>query len=158
MRRILDEPPIDPIRSYFSQLCVMLTGIASGGIDAIGSDAMLPPAFHMGRRDGYHVVVAHLAASASLREAAAKCEHFGMGVAERAEAHPYGPDWSRGFAHATLDAASELALYAATATVPPIDRRRLDAARAAVRHATPVHALRSAYPSGIEAIQPPAHW
>jgi len=158
MRRLLDEPPIEPIRSYYSQLCVMLTGIASGGIEAIGSDTLLPAAFHMGRRDGYHVVVAHLAASATLREAADKCEQFGLGVAERAEVHPYGPDWSQGFAHATLDAASELALYAATATVPPIDRRRLEAARAAVRQATPVHALRTAYQGGMAAVQPPADW
>ena len=34
MSPILEEPPIDPIRSYFSQLCVMLTGIASGVVEA----------------------------------------------------------------------------------------------------------------------------
>ena len=158
MSRFLAEPPVDPIRSYFSQLCVLLTGIASGGIDAVGSDALLPPAFHMGRRDGYHVVVAHLAASETLRAAAEKCELFGLGVAERAEAHPYGPDWSQGFAHATLDAASEIALYAATATVPPIDRQRLEAARAAVRHATPVHALRGGHAGTSGAVPPPAGW
>lgn len=136
----------------------MLTGIASGGIEAVGGDAHLPPAFHMGRRDGYHVVVAHLAASTTLREAAEKCELFGLGVAERADAHPYGPDWSQGFAHATLDAASDIALYAATASVPPIDRQRLEAARAAVRHVTPVHAMRGGQHGGMGAIQPPLGW
>ena len=33
MSRILEEPPVDPVRSYFSQQCVLLTGIAAGVVD-----------------------------------------------------------------------------------------------------------------------------
>jgi hypothetical protein len=95
----------------------------------------------MGRRDGFHVVVAHLSSSRSLREAADKCIAFGRGVEERAEAHPYGPDWSRGFASATLEAAADIMMYAATATVPPIDKVRLRAARTAARHLSPLHGM-----------------
>ena len=96
MSRILEEPPVDPARGYFSQLCVLLTGIASGVVEAPAGDGLQSPTFHMGRRDGYHVVVAHLASSRTLREAADKCLAFGRGVDERAEAHPYGPDWCHG--------------------------------------------------------------
>ncbi|WP_434480577.1 hypothetical protein [Gemmatimonas sp.] len=105
MSPILDEPPVDPIRSYFSQQCVMLTGIASGVVEAPAGDALHSPTYHMGRRDGLHVVVAHLASSRTLKEAADKCVAFGRGVEERADTHPYGPDWSQGFAQATMEAA-----------------------------------------------------
>lgn len=138
MPTILPEPPVDPARSYFSQLCVLLTGIASGVVEPLATEALHSPSFHMGRRDGYHVVVAHLASSRTLREAADKCLAFGRGVAERGEAHPYGPDWSRGFASATIDAAQDIVMYAATETLPHIDRVRLHTARTAARHLSPL--------------------
>lgn len=151
MSSILDEPSVDPIRGYFSQLCVLLTGIASGVVEALPADAGRSPAYHMGRRDGYHVVVAHLAASRSLKEAADKCVAFGRGVEERADAHPYGPDWSRGFAAATMEAAADIAMYAATEYVPSVDKARLRAARTAARHLSPLHGMfppRPAAPEG----------
>lgn len=147
MSRILEEPPIDLIRGYFSQLCVMLTGIASGVVEAPVVDALQSPSYYMGRRDGFHVVVAHLASSRNLRDAADKCAAFGTGVAERADSHPYGPDWSRGFAHATLEASADIAMYAAVGTVPPIDKTRLRAARIAARHVTPLSGLWSPRPA-----------
>ena len=60
---------------------------------------------------------------------------------ERADAHPYGPEWAQGFAHATLEAALDITMYAATATVPPIDRARLRAARTAARHLSPLNGI-----------------
>ena len=150
MSPILEEPPVDPIRSHFSQLCVMLTGIASGVVEAPVADALQSPTFHMGRRDGLHVVVAHLASSRSLKEAADKCVAFGRGVEERADSHPYGPDWSYGFARATMDAASDIAMYAATSHLPPVDKLRLRAARTAARHLSPLHGLWSPKGLGIE--------
>lgn len=141
MSRILEEPPIDPIRGYFSQLCVMLTGIASGVVEPPAGEASQSPTYHMGRRDGFHVVVAHLASSRNLREAANRCVAFGMGVEERADSHPYGPDWSHGFALATMEAAADIAVYAATSTMPPIDKARLRAARTAARHLSPLAGL-----------------
>ena len=141
MSRILEEPPIDPIRGYFSQLCVMLTGIASGVVEPPAGGASQSPTYHMGRRDGFHVVVAHLASSRNLREAADKCVAFGMGVEERADSHPNGPDWSHGFALATMEAAADIAMYAATSTMPPIDKARLRAARTAARHLSPLAGL-----------------
>lgn len=138
MSKLVDEPPVDPVRGYFSQLCVLLTGVATGVVEPVPSEAAHPPAYHMGRRDGYHVVVAHLAASRTLREAAEKCEAFGHGVQERSEGHPYGPEWCDGFAQATLDAAGDIAMYAATATLPPVDKARLRAARTAARHLSPL--------------------
>ncbi len=136
MSRILEEPPIEPVRGYFSQLCVMLTGIASGLVEPTAGDALRSPTYLMGRRDGYHVVVSHLACSRTLRDAADKCLAFGRGVEERAATHPYGPDWSQGFTEATMDAASDIAMYAATQTLPLVDKARLRAARIAARHAT----------------------
>jgi hypothetical protein len=141
MSRILEEPPVDPLRSYFSQQCVLLTGIATGMVPAPAVEATQSPTYQMGRRDGYHVVVAHLSASRTLREAADKCLAFGRGVEERADSHPYGPDWSRGFAEATLEAAQDIAMYAATSTVPPVDKARLRAARTAARHLSPLHGM-----------------
>lgn len=153
MSRILEEPPIDPIRGYFSQLCVMLTGIASGVVEPPAGEALQSPTYHMGRRDGFHVVVAHLASSRSLREAADKCVAFGMGVEERADSHPYGPDWSHGFAQATMEAAADIAMYAATSTIPAIDKSRLRAARTAARHLSPLSGLWSQRPAA--GAQPP---
>jgi len=141
MSRILEEPPIDPIRGYFSQLCVMLTGIASGVVEPPAGEVLQSPSYHMGRRDGCHVVVAHLASSRNLRDAADKCVAFGMGVDERADSHPYGPDWSHGFALATMEAAADIAMYAATSIVPPVDKSRLRAARTAARHLSPLSGL-----------------
>lgn len=141
MSRILEEPPVDPVRSYFSQLCVLLTGVASGVVEPIKGEPARSAAFQMGRRDGYHVVVAHLASSRSLREAADKCVAFGRGVDERADAHPYGPDWCHGFALATTDAAADIALYAATETLPQMDKERLRAARTAARHLSPLSGM-----------------
>ncbi len=141
MSRILEEPPVDPVRSFFSQQCVLLTGIAAGVVEPIDGEPVRTSAYQMGRRDGFHVVVAHLASSRSLREAADKCLAFGRGVGERADAHPYGPDWCQGFAQATLDAAGDIAMYAATAILPPIDKRRLRAARTAARHLSPLSGL-----------------
>lgn len=146
MSRILEEPPVDPIRSYFSQQCVLLSGIASGVVEAPASDALRSPSHHMGRRDGYHVVVAHLASSRTLKEAADKCVAFGRGVEERADAHPYGPEWSQGFADATMEAAADIMMYAATAYVPSVDKTRLRAARTAARHLSPLHGLWSPKP------------
>ena len=146
MSRILEEPPVDPLRSYFSQQCVLLTGIATGMVQAPEIEAAQSPTYQMGRRDGYHVVVAHLSASRTLREAADKCIAFGRGVEERAETHPYGPDWSRGFAEAALEAAQEIAMYAATSTLPPVDKARLRAARTAARHLSPLHGMYSPKP------------
>ena len=146
MSMILEEPPVDPARGYFSQLCVMLTGIASGVVEPPAGEALQSPTFHMGRRDGYHVVVAHLASSRTLREAADKCMAFGRGVDERADAHPYGPDWCHGFAQATTDAAHDIAMYAATSTLPPVDKARLRAARTAARNLSPLGAAFPAVP------------
>jgi hypothetical protein len=157
MSRIVDEPPVDPVRGHFSQLCVLLTGVATGVVDPPADEAMHPPSYHMGRRDGYHVVVAHLAASRSLREAAEKCEAFGQGVRERAGAHPYGPAWCDGFAQATLDAAADIAMYAATATLPPVDKARLRAARTAARHLSPLATGWSAAPARPDDDAPRSH-
>lgn len=153
MSSILEEPPIDPIRGYFSQLCVMRTGIASGVVEPPASEALQSPTYHMGRRDGFHVVVAHLASSRNLREAADKCVAFGLGVEERADSHPYGPDWSHGFALATMEAAADIAMYAATSTIPPIDKSRLRAARTAARHFSPLSGLWTQPPAA--GAQPP---
>ena len=153
MSRILEEPPIDPIRGYFSQLCVMLTGIASGVVEPPASEGLQSPTFHMGRRDGFHVVVAHLASSRNLREAADKCVAFGLGVEERADSHPYGPDWSHGFAQATTEAAADIAMYAATSTIPTVDKSRLRAARSAARHLSPLSGLWTQRPAA--GAQPP---
>lgn len=150
MSRVLEEPPVEPVRSYFSQQCVLLTGIASGVVEANAGEPPRSSAYQMGRRDGFHVVVAHLASSRSLREAADKCVAFGRGVAERAEAHPYGPDWCRGFAQATLDAAGDIAMYAATETLPVIDRKRLNSARTAARHLSPLSGMWPARPARLE--------
>jgi hypothetical protein len=155
MSPILDEPPVDPIRSYFSQQCVMLTGIASGVVEAPAGDELHSPTYHMGRRDGLHVVVAHLASSRTLKEAADKCVAFGRGVEERADTHPYGPDWSQGFAQATMEAAADIAMFAATSYVPPVDKARLRAARTAARHLSPLHGLWSPKAPGTE--QPRSH-
>jgi len=152
MSKVLSEPPVDPVRSYFSAQCVLMTGIASGIVEPLLGDATRTAAYQMGKRDGYHVVVAHLAASRSLREAAEKCLAFGRGVDERAEAHPYGPDWCHGFAQATLDAAGDIAMYAATASIPAIDKRRLRAARTAARHLSP---LSGTWPVRPAALEPP---
>ncbi|MCE2902198.1 MAG: hypothetical protein ACK6DP_08995 [Gemmatimonas sp.] len=157
MSRILEEPPVDPIRGYFSQMCVMLTGIASGVVEA-PADEVRSPSWQMGRRDGYHVVVAHLAASGSLRDAADKCLAFGRGVEERAEAHPYGPEWSQGFAKATMEAAADIAMYAATATVPPVDKARLRAARTAARHLSPLQSLYTPRPAATDAPRTRREW
>lgn len=137
MSELLEEPPLDPLRGHFSQLCVLFTGIATGVVDPPAAEAGFPLAYHMGLRDGYHVVVAHLASSATLREAAEKCEAFGEGVDERAGAHPYGPAWCEGFVRATFDAAADIAMYAATNTLPHLDRARLRAARTAARYLAP---------------------
>jgi hypothetical protein len=40
MSKILDEPPVDPVRGYFSQQCVLLTGIASGVVEPTAGDAL----------------------------------------------------------------------------------------------------------------------
>jgi hypothetical protein len=152
MSKILEEPPVDPVRSYFSQQCVLLTGIASGVVEPFTGEPSRTSSFQMGRRDGYHVVVAHLASSRSLREAAEKCLAFGRGVDERADAHPYGPDWCHGFARATLDAARDIAMYAATETLPPVDKTRLRAARTAARHLSPLPGL---WPSRPAKQEPP---
>lgn len=147
MSRILQEPALDPVRSYFSQLCVLLTGVASGVVQPLASEMKQTPAYQMGRRDGFHVVVAHLASSRTLRDASDKCRAFGQGVEERATDHPYGPDWCRGFAEATLDAVGDIAMYAATETLPLIDRTRLNTARRAARHVSPL--------SGLWPVRPP---
>lgn len=141
MSPILDEPAAEPMRSYFSQQCVLLTGIATGLVEAPSGDTHRSPTYQMGRRDGYHVVVAHLSASRTLREASEKCIAFGRGVQERADTHPYGPEWAQGFAQATLEAAMDITMYAATAAVPPIDKARLRAARTAARHLSPLNGI-----------------
>ncbi len=158
MSRILEEPPVDPVRSYFSQLCVLLTGVASGVVEPLPGEPVRSAAWQMGRRDGYHVVVAHLASSRSLREAADKCVAFGRGVDERADAHPYGPDWCHGFAQSTMDAAADIALYAATETLPVMDKDRLRAARTAARHLSPLSGMWPARPATPEAPRSRHEW
>lgn len=149
MSSIIAEPPVEPARGYFSQLCVLYTGIASGMVAPIPSDVVQTPNFHMGRRDGYHVVVAHLASSSTLLEAAEKCAAFGRGVEERGDAHPYGLEWCLGFAHAARDASSDLAMYAAAGILPQVDRQRLKLARTAARNVAPLpnawHAPKSSH-------------
>jgi hypothetical protein len=140
MSRILDEPPVEPARGYFSQLCVLYTGIASGVVEPAAAEGVQPANYYMGKRDGYHVVVAHLASSRTLLEASEKCSAFGRGVEERGDAHPYGPDWCLGFAHATLDAASDLLMYAAAGTLPVVNKEKLRTARTAARNLTPLNA------------------
>lgn len=149
---------MEPARAHFSQLCVLMTGVAAGVVEAAPGDALQSPNYLMGRRDGYHVVVAHLASSATLRDAAEKCAAFGRGVEERADSHAYGPDWCHGFAQATLDAAADLAMFAATCTLPPIDKARLRAARAAARHLSPYPSVAPSVrtPISSAAIEPPA--
>lgn len=138
MSRIIDEPLVEPARGYFSQLCVLYTGIASGIVSPIPTEVVQTPNYHMGMRDGYHVVVAHLASSRTLLEAAEKCSAFGRGVEERGDAHPYGLDWCMGFAQATREATSDLAMYAASGTLPTVDKVRLKSARTAARHVAPL--------------------
>lgn len=150
MSRILQEPAVDPVRSYFSQLCVLLTGVASGVVQPLASETKQPPAYQMGRRDGFHVVVAHLASSRTLRDASDKCLAFGQGVEERAADHPYGPDWCRGFSDSTLDAVGDIAMYAATETLPVVDRARLNTARRAARHVSPLSGLWPMRPPSVE--------
>jgi len=150
MSRVLREPPVEPVRAFFSQQCVLLTGIASGVVEPTAGEPPRTSAYQMGRRDGFHVVVAHLASSRSLREAADKCVAFGRGVVERAESHPYGPDWCCGFSQATLDAADDIAMYAATETLPMVDRKRLQAARTAARHLSPLSGMWPARPAKVE--------
>jgi len=145
--RLLAEPVSEPIRSYFSQMSVLYTAIAAGGVSAPAGPGR-SPAWYMGMRDAFHVVVAHLAASATLREAADRCANFGQGVAERASVHPYGPEWCDGFAEAALGAAADIALYAAGEVVPPIDAEALRAARTTARYLSPLHALRAIRPEG----------
>ena len=158
MSKILEEPPVDPVRSYFSQLCVLLTGVASGVVEPSPGEPTRSSAYQMGRRDGYHVVVAHLASSRSLREAADKCLAFGRGVDERAEAHPYGPDWCHGFAQATLDAAGDIAMYAAAETLPSIDKARLRTARTAARHLSPLSSLWPSRPASNDTPRSHHEW
>jgi hypothetical protein len=141
MSRVLEEPPVDPVRSYFSQLCVILTGMASGVLEPAATEERRTPAYQMGRRDGYHVVVAHLASSRTLKEAAEKCVAFGLGVDERSDAHPYGQEWCRGFTEATMDAATDITLYAATESLPAIDKGRLRTARNAARNMSPLSGM-----------------
>ncbi len=150
MSRILEEPPVEPVRGYFSQQCVLLTGIASGLVEPSAGDALRSPTYLMGRRDGYHIVVSHLACSRTLREAADKCLAFGRGVDERADVHPYGPDWSHGFVEATFEAAADIAMYAATQSLPPVDKARLRAARSAARHVSPLSGSWPARPNKSE--------
>ena len=138
MSKILQEPHVDPARNYFSQQCVLLTGMASGVVEPPADEEPHSHSFTMGRRDAYHVVVAHLASSRSLRDAAEKCAAFGRGVGERADAHPYGADWCAGFSKAALEAAADIAMYAASGCLPSVDATRLRAARAAVRHVSPL--------------------
>ncbi len=154
MSRIVEDPPIEAARSHFSQLCVLLTGVAAGVVEPTAGESLQSPSYHMGRRDGYHVVVAHLASSRTLREAADKCVAFGRGVEERASTHPYGPDWCHGFAQATLDAASDLAMYAATCTLPVVNKARLRSARTAARHLSPFPNAWTA-PRGASALDAP---
>ena len=87
------------------------------------------------------------------REAADKCVAFGLGVEERADSHPYGPDWSHGFAQATTDAAADIAMYAATSTIPTVDKSRLRAARSAARHLSPLSGIWTQRPAA--GAQPP---
>lgn len=138
MSRIIDEPLVEPARGYFSQLCVLYTGIASGMVSPLPSDIVHSPNFYMGMRDGFHVVVAHLASSRTLLEASDKCSAFGRGVEERGDAHPYGLDWCMGFARATRDAAADIAMYAASGALPTVDKARLRSARTAARHIAPL--------------------
>ena len=138
MSKIIDEPAVEPARGYFSQLCVLYTGIASGVVEPNSIDDLQSLNYYMGKRDGYHVVVAHLASSRTLLEASEKCSAFGRGVEERGDAHPYGPDWCVGFAHGTLGAASDIAMYAASGVLPVVDKARLKSARAAARNITPL--------------------
>ena len=137
MSKIIDEPAVEPARGYFSQLCVLFTGIASGIVEPDQDEVPQSLNYYMGKRDGFHVVVAHLASSRTLLEASEKCSAFGHGVEERGEAHPYGPDWCHGFAHGTLDAALDIAMYAASGVLPVVDKGRLKAARTAARSITP---------------------
>ncbi|MEP6780980.1 MAG: hypothetical protein ABJC26_13880 [Gemmatimonadaceae bacterium] len=138
MSKIIDEPAVEPARGYFSQLCVLFTGIASGVVEPEAHEGSHSLNYYMGKRDGYHVVVAHLASSRTLLEASEKCSAFGRGVEERGEAHPYGPDWCNGFANGTLEAASDIAMYAASGVLPAVDKARLKTARTAARNITPL--------------------
>ncbi len=138
MSKILPEPSADPARNYFSQQCVLLSGLASGAVKQPVTSELQSPSFLMGRRDAYHVVVAHLASSKSLRDAAEKCAAFGRGVGERAESHPYGAEWCSGFAQAALEASSDITMYAATGSLPVVNPGQLQAARVAVRKQTPL--------------------
>ncbi|MEO7362908.1 MAG: hypothetical protein ABI120_21425, partial [Gemmatimonadaceae bacterium] len=56
----------------------------------------------------------------------------------RGEAHPYGAEWCFGFAHATQDASSEIAMYAAAGTLPAVDKSRLKQARTVARNVAPL--------------------
>lgn len=150
MSRTIDEPPVEPARGYFSQLCVLHTGIAAGVVEPAPGDGLKPAAYYMGKRDGFHVVVAHLASSRTLLEASEKCSAFGRGVEERGDAHPYGPDWCHGFAQATLEAAADIVMYAASGTLPTVDKAKLKAARTAARNLTPLNAWPIPRPSSRE--------
>lgn len=149
MSRIVEEPPVEPVRSYFSKLCVILTGVASGMVEPTQDECTQSSTFQLGRRDGYHVVVAHLASSHTLREAADKCVAFGRGVEERAETHPYGAEWCHGFFEATNEAATDVAMYAAAGTLPTVDAARLRAARAAARNVSPLAGVWPTRPANV---------
>lgn len=152
MSKIVEEPPVEPVRTYFSKLCVILTGVASGMVEPTVDESTQSSTFQLGRRDGYHVVVAHLASSHTLREAADKCVSFGRGVEQRSETHPYGGEWCHGFFEATIEAASDVAMYAATGCLPPVNAMRLRAARAAARNVSP---LAGVWPTRPADIAPP---
>src|SRR5690606_20848568 len=118
MSRIAQDPPVDPARGYFSQMCVLYTGMAAGMVDPFPGELGASPSYLMGRRDAFHVVVAHLASSRTLREAGDKCAAFGRGVGERGLSHPYGAEWCAGFADAANEASLDLAMYAASGVLP----------------------------------------
>ncbi len=154
MSTILPEPTPDPARNYFSQQCVLASGIASGAVTPTADERHNSAAYLMGRRDAFHVVVAHLASSRSLREAAEKSAAFGRGLRERSTVHPYGADWCDGFAGAAFEAALDITMYAATGTLPMVDRERLQEARVAVRKFTPLSNNAWVAPTGLD--EPPA--
>jgi hypothetical protein len=153
MSAIMQEPPADPARGHYSQLCVLYTGLSFGVVDPLPGEDVRSRMYYLGRRDAYHVVVAHLASSCTLRDAAEKCAAFGVGVAVRPAVHPYGAEWCAGFVETAREAAADLTMYAASGILPMVDLTRLKAARAAVRHMSPPEGALSTQPAILD--EPP---
>lgn len=158
MRRLLPDPPLEPLRTYCSQVCLLLTGVAAGVVPPAEIDVRHPVARHMGRRDAYHLLLACLAMPGTPRQAADWALAFGERVDQWSGPLPYGTEWAAGFAEAAREAAADIMMYVATGTLPRLDAARLRAARMAARHLTPLGKWWAARTLDSEAPRPRREW